>query len=505
MQQMMHIFRKDLRNLWLQIALALLLLAGYVWDQTKPARAPEGTDLVSLFVLQYAVFLVPLGWWALIVRSVLEEPLVGDRQFWITRPYDWRSLLGAKLVFILISVNLPLFIAQMLFLEHAGYSPVPHMGDLLVMQLYDSVLMILPAFVLTTISGSIARTLFTSLGAVAYVAVLAYFASTRGPDSPSAGNFQGWFSAVVFFTTAVMIVYWQYSQRAITKSRYMLAACALVVPLAMWFTPYNALFARDYPVLSIGNVPAAMRLNTSKPPAPKISTDADQFEFILPMLAEHITDGVYLRVQTIRIQLQGAQFHWDSGWKGNYTELFPGDNEFNVGFDLKRKQFLPLRGGPISLRVSLALTQSATTDSMQVVAHDEFEIPGIAHCRMDYHRLSEVSCRAGTQYPALLATVAAGASTCPSGKDRPASFSWFSGSDAGPGIDPVQNFNLWFRGPGVALGSENNVLCPGTPIVVSHIYPTRSFRVELPEVQIRLEDYREVPSDLMYGIHVLRH
>lgn len=504
MQQMMHIFRKDLRNLWLQIGLALLLLAGYVWDQTKPARGPEGTELLSLYVLQYAVLLVPLGWWALIVRSVLDEPLVGDRQFWVTRPYDWRSLLGAKLMFIFIFVNLPLFVAQMLFLAHAGYSPVPHLGDLLLMQLYDVLLMILPAFVLTTISGSVARTLFTTLGAVVYVAVLAYFASTRGPESPSAGNFHGWFIAVVFFATAAMIVYWQYSQRAITKSRYLLGAVALLVPLAMLFTPYNALFARDYPLLSIGNLPATIRLNTSRPPAPKVSTDADQFEFTLPMLAEHVADGVYLRVQNIRIQLQGEQFHWDSGWRANYTELFPGDNELNVGFNLKRKQFLPLRGGPISLRVSLALTQSATTDSMQLVTHDEFEIPGIAHCRMDYHRLSEVSCRAGTRYPALLATVAAGASTCPGGKDRPASFLWFSGSDAGPGIDPVQNLTLWFSVPGASLGSENNVLCPGTPIVVSHIHPTRSFRVELPEVQIRLEDFRQVPAQDWIGIHVLR-
>jgi len=32
---------------------------------------------------------------------VLEEPFVGDRQFRITRPYAWQSLLGAKALFLL--------------------------------------------------------------------------------------------------------------------------------------------------------------------------------------------------------------------------------------------------------------------------------------------------------------------------------------------------------------------------------------------------------------------
>ena len=45
-------------------------------------------------------FLVPQMWLVLISRVVHDEGLVGDRQFWITRPYPWQILLTAKLAFI---------------------------------------------------------------------------------------------------------------------------------------------------------------------------------------------------------------------------------------------------------------------------------------------------------------------------------------------------------------------------------------------------------------------
>ena len=36
----------------------------------------------------------------------------GDRQFWITRPYRWQSLLGAKVRFVLVFLNLPMTVAD---------------------------------------------------------------------------------------------------------------------------------------------------------------------------------------------------------------------------------------------------------------------------------------------------------------------------------------------------------------------------------------------------------
>src|SRR6185312_16301017 len=117
MQQMMHIFRKDVRGLAPQIALAVLLLGGFLWSHAGGRSQPTfGGSTLWILVHEYGGVLVVLGWLALIVRVIMEEPQVGDRHFWLTRPYQWKSLLGAKVLFILVFVNLPLFTAQMLFL-----------------------------------------------------------------------------------------------------------------------------------------------------------------------------------------------------------------------------------------------------------------------------------------------------------------------------------------------------------------------------------------------------
>jgi energy-coupling factor transporter ATP-binding protein EcfA2 len=58
--------------------------------------------------------LVPIAWCVLIARGVQAENLVGDRQFWVTRPYDWYKLLAAKVLFVIVFVNLPLFIVDLI-------------------------------------------------------------------------------------------------------------------------------------------------------------------------------------------------------------------------------------------------------------------------------------------------------------------------------------------------------------------------------------------------------
>jgi hypothetical protein len=99
--QIIHIFRKDVRRHWREIALSLAILAAFAWN--RPAHwmpLPRG---VRQDDFPFVELLVGIGWSLLIVRVVHEEPLVGDRQFWVTRPYEWKKLLAAKALFIAIS------------------------------------------------------------------------------------------------------------------------------------------------------------------------------------------------------------------------------------------------------------------------------------------------------------------------------------------------------------------------------------------------------------------
>jgi hypothetical protein len=71
----------------------------------------------------------------LAVRVVQGESLVGDRQFWVTRPYEWKKLLLSKFLFLLVFLNLPLLILDVVLLAIAKFSPLHYAVGLLWMQL----------------------------------------------------------------------------------------------------------------------------------------------------------------------------------------------------------------------------------------------------------------------------------------------------------------------------------------------------------------------------------
>ena len=139
MKQSLHIFAKDAKHLWMEISLSLLVTAAFVvlYPHTwRPAQiALSGAENPQLHqqlnkLAQAFVGLVPVSWWLLIARAVHGESLVGRRQFWITRPYQWPALLGAKLLFIAVFILVPFFAAQSLLLAEAGFDPGHYLAGL---------------------------------------------------------------------------------------------------------------------------------------------------------------------------------------------------------------------------------------------------------------------------------------------------------------------------------------------------------------------------------------
>jgi len=140
--QVLHIFRKDARHHWPEILVSLLLLSLYTWHSARQAGpAPffvPGYPTTSAFAIVLAEILplvLVVAWFFLIFRLVQEESLIGDRQFWVTRPYQWPSLLAAKVLFVVIFIHIPLFFAQCLLLKIAGFPIAPHLAGLLGMNI----------------------------------------------------------------------------------------------------------------------------------------------------------------------------------------------------------------------------------------------------------------------------------------------------------------------------------------------------------------------------------
>src|SRR4030088_2367087 len=143
MKQILNIFRKDLRRFWREIAVSLALLATYSWNDVRGWAGERNllanAGLAALFGYQFlsglVATLLPVAWAFLVVRVVQGEALVGDRQFWVTRPYEWKKLLAAKVTFAVLTINRPVPLADSFFLARGRFSPTRYVAGVLWMRL----------------------------------------------------------------------------------------------------------------------------------------------------------------------------------------------------------------------------------------------------------------------------------------------------------------------------------------------------------------------------------
>ena len=117
--------------------------------------------------------LMPVAWMVVIARLIQDEPLVGDRQFWTSRPYHWGSLLAAKVLYMVVFLYLPFFLMQVYLLKHAGLYPTTVIPALLHNLLLLTVLIIVPIAAIAAVTSTFPRLLLTVIAAIIYVVIVA--------------------------------------------------------------------------------------------------------------------------------------------------------------------------------------------------------------------------------------------------------------------------------------------------------------------------------------------
>jgi ABC-type transport system involved in multi-copper enzyme maturation permease subunit len=131
MRQAIHTFRKDTRRSVPYIAVvsgitALLAILTPRWTSVYISETRPLNTTVDLLQL-----LLPVAWWFTIALLVQGESLVGDRQFWLTRPYSRWSLLFAKILFCVVFLTAPMLAGDCLVLSAEGFSPTALIPGLL--------------------------------------------------------------------------------------------------------------------------------------------------------------------------------------------------------------------------------------------------------------------------------------------------------------------------------------------------------------------------------------
>jgi len=508
MKQIFHIFLKDACRYWRESAVSIALVTAFGWNEVRgwAHQNAFGSDSADFFTSKYllglVVVLLPVAWAFMVVRVIQGETLVGDRQFWVTRPYEWKKLLGAKLLYVLTFVNLPLVALQVYLLSKVGFHPATYAVGLFWMQVSIALYLLLPVAVLAVVTSTMVQVLLASLIIALYVGGMVAL-STQVPSS-SFSSSSDWLSGGLFVGTGLAIIVLQYARRDTMKSRWLMVGLAIVLFLFLVGTPYKTLVEHNFPQIGSGEaVPMQMALLPPEDPGGIGVFNKDgEAEVQLPMSVGGITPGDIIQVDGVLVEIRSPDgMRWDPGWTSPGLVLYPDQKATKATFTIKKDLFERIKALPVQIRISIAFTVFRERNRRDfIVPTGEFAMADAGLCSVESTFLPKIQCRAPVHGPtSLLLSTDMSMSTCPLEKgDVPASSgeiarAWTRNDDSAPpepGISPMKDVDFYFSNANASSQQRRPGVCPASPLVLSNPEAVARNRIVLDADGVRLVEYQ---------------
>lgn len=496
MKQILHILAKDTRHLWIEILLSVAITVAFAlacpasWRATVEFRifspgARYSPSEVQLFA-RILGLLVPLGWWLLISNLIHDERLVGDCQFWLTRPYEWKKLLAAKALFLLVFLYLPLFIVQCCLLAAAGFSPLSCLPGLLFNFCLISGIVILPLVAIAAVTSSFARMTLVLLGILLSTAAFIALAVRINLASMTLPWETGVDVLLLVCLCAAAIVS-QYATRNTRVSVLLLVALpVLCFAIGEFIAPAQVLVDRSYPVsATAGDAPAQFVYSPSgfNNPFASAARLPREVSIQIPLDASGVADRSVVIPDAIRATVETAGgFRWISDWQILFRKkITPDEKTVYVSFDMPLAAYDRFKSVPLTMHLTLALTQAQAGRLTSVsLPAGGFSVPDLGTCSPqaglnDPKEVAGIYCESALREPHLtqIQLVAhnqnSNCDTAPTDAGVPNS-TWKGSLSSWPaqfGLSSVESPYMVWPTAEDYLGRDNSNLhlCPGTPIL----------------------------------------
>jgi hypothetical protein len=508
MDQIVHIFRKDVRRHWRDILLSLGILALFAWNE--PSKWMPRPFRESLFRVMFSGWLAPMvaiSWLFLILRVVHAESLVGDRQFWVTRPYEWKKLLTAKALFLVTFINVPLFGAQVFLLWKAGFVSSRFMTGLLWVQLMWILILIVPMTTLATVTSSFGQTVLVVLGIVLSLMGLAALSSEiPNPGISILRWIPEWLPPSILLGVFTVVLVWQYARRKTLQSRLLLIGGAAAILVIMEETPPRAFTAQAFQQPSAEQqLPVQLSFDPAKPSTAEGAPMKDKVQFRIPLLVSGIAQNSAVSIDGIMVDIEApGGLHWNSGWNRSFSELLPAQPTAETYFGVDKAFFEQVKSTLAKVHISFALTAFGPTGVRRVAATAAaFAVPGGALCAIYPGNRDLLQCRSPLKTQFLVVSTRSEETTCLIAGDEktipPGTvfYAWTWRRDSAPanlGLSPVELFDLRFSHWARMSADFTARLCPGTPLTFSLLAEEQRTRSELTIEGLRLADYQLMES-----------
>ncbi|MGD0498452.1 MAG: hypothetical protein ABSC23_08445 [Bryobacteraceae bacterium] len=392
MRDTLHIFRKDLRRLWPLACGVLVLLAIECWRNIEFPR--HVALIVGNSWTERTAMIRALAYCLGLGVLIQQERLVGDRQYWITRPISWCPLIASKALFIAAFFVVPVLVLQSAALLANGFSPTDNWR----LMLWNLVLLAMPGAVFAAIAAvtrNIVQFLFTTLVAVAGLIFVSdgmqqihpsdSFVSTTTIGSIVASG------GILAVCLAVLLL--QYARRRTGVARSILVALGIFFTLPTrsdWHAGFAEAVARSRDASAAH--PIELRFNSAAPPAPDQGLTLGEFastRISIPVMVSGIPRGLQLASQRIAASVEapdGSKWTW--GWQAagrlasytdwsESTDWLPAEGSYWASVNIAPEFYGRIKDTPVRLRLQIALAAFTSPETTTMpLAQQHARIPG---------------------------------------------------------------------------------------------------------------------------------
>jgi len=401
MKQALHILAKDVRRFWPEILISLGITAAFVLIEPFRWKAQEnGFDSLNSIFPGLLGLLMPVSWWVLIARVIHEERLVGNTQFWITRPYEWKRLLSSKVLFLQAFLILPLFLAQSLILSEGGFHPLSFVHGLLYSLLLLSAFLVIPLAAFAVITSTFARMTLTMLGvllamiAVVTVATLLFSSNVGVIAFPLRDSISFW----VYLAVMAIAITLAYALRKPWISRLLLVAVPMVIGAVMGIASHfqRAYVEHRYPTTANAAFQNAPLLQLAYPPNPGATSSsstsyglsrATNIGVAIPLEDFGVAEGTVVIPDGIRAEITGPDgSRWESDWQlqagYHFNPVAASDREhFNAVFMMPLHVYYKFRSKPVNVHLTFAVTEAREVrEDVIPLIEGRFVVPDFGTC-----------------------------------------------------------------------------------------------------------------------------
>ncbi len=237
-----HILKKDLRLLWPVAAGSAALWAGLATVHICSGLFPSQTTYLQLS--QFLALACRIGALVLAMLCVQQDPVPGTRGDWLSRPIPPAGLLGAKLLFCLATIGLPVFACDLAVGLANGHA----LADTLhaaAAGLTGIMLTVLPFVIIATVTETLVQALLCGFALVVVMVVAYMLTAMAGHFALMLGGIN-WIAnlgdAGLIGLGALLILPLQYLRRR-TMVAQGLVGLGAIAAIGLMMVPWRVAFA----------------------------------------------------------------------------------------------------------------------------------------------------------------------------------------------------------------------------------------------------------------------